>query len=45
MSERKSPKNEKQLRENVENHMNMLAQNSDRVKKYFKHQDIKYVAW
>lgn len=44
MSERKSPKNEKQLRENVENHMNMLAQNSDRVKKYFKHQDIKYAA-
>lgn len=44
LSEKPSPKNEKQLTDNVQNHMNMLAQNSSRVKKYFKHHEIKYAA-
>ena len=44
MSEKPAPKNQEQLKKNVENHMNMLAQNSDRVSKYFRHQDIKYAA-
>lgn len=44
MSEKPAPKNQKQLQDNVENHMNMLTQNSERVKKYFNHQDIKYAA-
>ena len=44
MSEKPAPKNQKQLQENIENHMKMLTQNSDRVKKYFHHQDIKYAA-
>ena len=44
MSEKPAPKNEKQLRENVENHMTMLTQNSERVKKYFNHQEINYAA-
>src|SRR5690606_30191338 len=44
MSEKPAPKNEKQLRENVENHMEMLKSNQDRVKKYFKHPEIKYAA-
>jgi hypothetical protein len=44
MSEKPAPKNQKQLQDNVENHMNMLSQNSERVKKYFQHQDIKYAA-
>lgn len=42
MSEKPAPKNQKQLQDNVENHMKMLSQNSERVKKYFHHQDIKY---
>lgn len=44
MSERPSPKNEKQLKSNVENHMKMLSENSERVKKYFHHKEIKYAA-
>lgn len=44
MSEKPAPKNQKQLQENIENHMNMLIQNSERVKKYFHHKDIKYAA-
>lgn len=44
MSEKPAPKNQKQLQDNVENHMKMLSQNSERVKKYFNHQDIKYAA-
>jgi transposase len=44
MSEKPSPKNEKQLKSNVENHMNMLKENSERVKKYFHHKEIKYAA-
>ncbi len=44
MSEKPAPKNEKQLKINVENHMNMLTKNSERVKKYFNHKEIKYAA-
>jgi len=44
MSDKSSPKNEEQLRNNVEDYMNMLVQDCDRVKKYFHHQDIKYAA-
>lgn len=44
MSEKQSPKNEKQLKSNVENHMKMLSRNSERVKKYFHHKEIKYAA-
>jgi transposase len=39
-----SPKNEEQLKDNVENHMKMLQKNQERVKKYFNHMDIKYAA-
>ena len=39
-----SPKNEEQLKDNVENHMKMLQKNQDRIKKYFNHKDIKYAA-
>lgn len=44
MSEKPAPKNEQQLKQNVENHMNMLKQNSERVKKYFNHKEIRYAA-
>jgi transposase len=44
MSEKPAPKNEEQLKKNVENHMTMLTQNSDRVKSYFKHREIQYAA-
>jgi transposase len=45
LSDKPAPKHVKQLQQNVENHMNMLQQNPDRVAKYFKHKDIQYAAW
>jgi transposase len=39
-----APRNEEQLKTNVKNHMIMLQKNEERVKKYFKHKDIKYAA-
>lgn len=44
MSEKPSPKTQEQLKLNVENHMNMLLENKERVKKYFNHKEIKYAA-
>lgn len=44
LSEKPAPKNEQQLKSNIQNHMNILQQNSSRVIKYFKHKDIKYAA-
>lgn len=44
LSEKPSPKNQEQLKENIENHMKILQENNKRVMKYFKHQDIKYAA-
>lgn len=44
MSIKPSPRNEEQLRNNVEDHMVMLQSNQDRVKKYFEHEDIQYAA-
>ena len=39
-----SPKHVKQLQQNVEEHMNMLQQNPDRVAKYFTKKEIQYAA-
>ena len=44
LSEKPSPRNQEQLRNNVENHMLMLQGNEQRVKKYSNHNDIKYAA-
>lgn len=44
LSAKPAPKTKEKLQENVENHMNMLAINPERVQKYFKHKDIKYAA-
>jgi transposase len=44
LSEVASPKNQEQLRDNLENHMTMLKNNKERVVKYFKHPDIQYAA-
>lgn len=44
LSEKPAPKNVEQLKKNVENHMLMLQQNQQRVKKYFNHKDINYAA-
>jgi len=44
LSDTPSPRNEEQLRDNVENHMLMLQANQERVKKYFNHVDIQYAA-
>jgi len=44
MSMKKSPKTKEQLQNNVQEHMQMLAASSERVKKYFKHKAIQYAA-
>ena len=44
LSEKPSPKNQEQLKNNLENHMKMLQENEARVMKYFNHEDIKYAA-
>ncbi len=44
MSEKPAPRNQEQLKKNVENHMKMLQENEQRVAKYFNHKDIKYAA-
>ena len=44
LSEKPAPKNVEKLKENLENHMNMLQNNNERVAKYFNHPSIKYAA-
>ena len=44
LSEKPAPKTVEKLKENLENHMNMLQENSSRVAKYFRHPSIKYAA-
>lgn len=44
MSAKKSPKTKEILQDNVQNHMEMLQCNPERVKKYFEHKDIEYAA-
>lgn len=44
MSAKPSPKSQSKLSDNVKNHMRMLQNSPDRVKKYFKHKDIAYAA-
>lgn len=42
LAQKAAPKNEKQLRKNVQSHMKLLQKNPNRVAKYFKHESIKY---
>ncbi len=44
LSEKPAPRNEEQLKNNVQNHMKMLQENQQRVIKYFNHKDIEYAA-
>jgi transposase len=44
LSQKPSPRNQDKLRNNVQQHMDLLQRNQHRVKKYFKHEDIKYAA-
>lgn len=44
LSEKPSPQNEKQLKDNLHNHMKLLQNNPQRVANYFKHQSIQYAA-
>lgn len=44
LSEKPAPRNQKQLKNNLQNHMEMLQSNSQRVKKYFNHKEINYAA-
>ena len=44
LSDKPAPKNQEQLKNNIENHMNMLVNNNKRVEKYFNHKHIKYAA-
>lgn len=44
LSDKPSPRNVDQLRKNIEKHTDMLTNNPERVKKYFKHKSIAYAA-
>lgn len=44
MSMKKSPKTKENLQNNVEEHMQMLVESPNRVKRYFKHKSIEYAA-
>lgn len=44
ISQKEMPKNEEQLRKNVQSHMKLLQNRPDRVVKYFKHESIRYAA-
>jgi hypothetical protein len=44
VSVKKSPKDKETLQNNVQDHMNMLQEKPERVKKYFEHKSIKYAA-
>ena len=44
ISEKPSPKTEKELKSNVSSHMKMLQNKPNRVQKYFKHPSINYAA-
>ena len=44
LSNIKAPRNKEILEQNMKNHMEMLSENPNRVKSYFKHEDIKYAA-
>ncbi len=44
LSQKPSPKSEEKLRDSLQEHMDMLQSNQQRVEKYFKHKDIKYAA-
>lgn len=44
LSIKKSPRDKESLHSNVQNHMEMLQNNPNRVMKYFKHKDIQYAA-
>jgi transposase len=44
LSEKPAPKTVEKLKENLENHMDMLKGNKQRVKSYFKHRNINYAA-
>lgn len=44
LSYKPSPKDEKQLKTNINSHMRLLQNNPDRVSKYFNHKSINYAA-
>lgn len=44
MSIKPSPRNEEQLKNNVQDHMVMLQGSQDRVRRYFEHEEIQYAA-
>lgn len=44
LSDKPAPKTQEKMKENLENHMKMLQNDSERVAKYFKHESIKYAA-
>ena len=44
LGQKVAPKDEKQLKRNVQSHMKLLQKNPDRVASYFKHECISYAA-
>lgn len=44
LSDKKAPKTQEKMKENLEKHMKILQNDTHRVAKYFKHESIKYAA-
>lgn len=44
LSDKQAPKTQEKMKEILKNHMEMIQNNNDRVRKYFKHESIKYAA-
>jgi len=44
LSDKPAPKTEEKMKKNLEKHMEILQNDSQRVAKYFKHESIKYAA-
>jgi transposase len=44
LSDKPAPKTQEKMKENLEKHMEILQNDSQRVAKYFKHESIKYAA-
>jgi hypothetical protein len=42
LSAKAALRNQEKLKENLENHMQMLVEKPERVKKYFNHKDFNY---
>lgn len=44
LSQKPAPKSQEKLTEHLKEHMTLMQNSPQRVRKYFQHQDIKYAA-